>query len=219
MGLEGSNPRAQSCQHLQTFLGVKCWKLFLVPNFVRRAPPAQTIIFRAARPQNESAPKSSYHPFHFFANPTSYRSFWSPSGLKCPGECARECPRKRGCPRECPMGSLRGPSGPGHQKKCPETVPRVSERCPGHSGDTLGTLFGDSGARGPKGPGETLCDTPSDTPVFRTLSGTLPGTLRARRVPETPVAGRGVRNHWDSLNRGSQMGAQGHSLQFAHNRP
>ena len=38
---------------------------------------------------------------------------------------------------------------------------------PRHSGDTLGTLFGHSGAWGPKGPGEALSDTPSDTSRFR----------------------------------------------------
>ena len=49
------------------------------------------------------------------------------------------------------------------------------KRCPGHCGDTLGTLFGHSGARGPKGPRDTQRDTP--------------GTLQARRARETPVAG------------------------------
>ena len=83
--------------------------------------------------------------------------------------------------RECPSGCL------WHSrvsKKCPESVPRVSKRCPGHFGDTLGTLFGHSGARGPKGTG----DTPRDTP----------GTLRARRARETPVAGWGGCNRWIS---------------------
>ena len=56
---------------------------------------------------------------------------------------------------------------PGCFQFCPESVPGVSKRCPGHSGDTLGTLFGHSGARGPKGPGDTPSDTPSDTPHFR----------------------------------------------------
>ena len=45
-----------------------------------------------------------------------------------------------------------GPLAPECPKKCPESVPGVSESCPGHSGDTLGTLFGHSGAQGPKGP-------------------------------------------------------------------
>ena len=83
---------------------------------------------------------------------TCYRSLSGPSGPKCPREC-------------------------GVSKKSPESVPGVSKRCPGHSGDTLGTLFGHSGAWGPKSPR----DTPKDTP----------GTLRARKARETPVAGRG----------------------------
>ena len=52
-------------------------------------------------------------------------------------------------------GALCGP-GSGVPKKCPKSVPGVSKRCSGHSGDTLGTLFGHSGAR----------DTPArETPV------------------------------------------------------
>ena len=84
--------------------------------------------------------------------------------------------------QECPSGCLWGPSGPGLwsvqkvSRECPWSV----KRCPGHSGDTLGALFRHSGARGPKGPR----DTPRDTP----------GTLRARRARETPVAGRGGYN-------------------------
>ena len=56
--------------------------------------------------------------------------------------------------RECPSGCLQGPSGPGSgvSKKCPESLPGVSKRYPRHSGDTLGTLFGHSGAPGPEGP-------------------------------------------------------------------
>ena len=67
----------------------------------------------------------------------------------------------------------------------------LQESLAGHSGDTLGTLLGLSGARGPKGPGDTPSDTPSDTPPF---SGDTQGTLRARRARETPVAGRRDRN-------------------------
>ena len=72
--------------------------------------------------------------------------------------------------RECPSGCLRGPLGPGLrsvQKVFRECPPGVSKRCP----DTPG----------PKGPK----NTPRDTP----------GTLRARRARETPVAGRGDRKH------------------------
>ena len=85
------------------------------------------------------------------------------------------------CPGSVPRGvsgALQTP-GSGVSKKYPESVPGVSKRCPGHSGDTLGTLFGHCGGRGPKGPR----DTPRDTP----------GTLRARRARETPVAGREAR--------------------------
>ena len=65
----------------------------------------------------------------------------------------RVSPKTGGCPRECPTGvsgSLRAPRS-GVSKKCPESVPGVWNRCPGHSGDALGTLFGHSGARGAKG--------------------------------------------------------------------
>ena len=79
-------------------------------------------------------------------------------------------------------------------KKCPESVPKVSKRCPGNSGDTLGTRFGYSRARTQRAP-ETLCGTLPWTPRFSgTLSGTLPETLWARTARETPVAGWGVRN-------------------------
>ena len=73
-------------------------------------------------------------------------------------------------------GSLQAPECP---KSVSQECPGVLERCPGHSGDTLRTLFGHSGPRGPKG--LKFRDTPRDTP----------GTLRAGRARETPVAGRG----------------------------
>ena len=78
------------------------------------------------------------------ANPPGcYRSLSGPPGPKCPGSVPRGVsgPFGRRAP-ECP-------------KKCPESVPRVSKRCLGHFGDTLGTLCGHSGARGPKGPRDT----------------------------------------------------------------
>ena len=78
--------------------------------------------------------------------------------------------------RECPLGVSLGPFGR-RALECPKSVPRASPECPGHLFDTLGTLFGHSGARRPKGP----IDTPSDTA----------GTLRARSARQTPVAGRG----------------------------
>ena len=95
----------------------------------------------------------------------------------------------RGCPRECPTGSLRGPSGPGPQsiQKVSRECPRSVKKCPGHSRDTLGTLFGHSRARGPRAletPRQTLPRTPPVTPG--TLSGTLSGTLRGHFGPEGP---------------------------------
>ena len=103
--------------------------------------------------------------------PACYRSISGPKGPECPGSVPRGV-----------SGALRAP-GSGVSKKCPESVLGVSKRCPGHSGDTLGTLFGHSGAQGAKGPR----DTPRDTP----------GTLRAWRAWETPVAGRGGCNTKD----------------------
>ena len=47
----------------------------------------------------------------------------------------------QGSVRRGVSGALRAP-GSGVSKKCPESVPGVSKRCPGHSGETLGTLFG-----------------------------------------------------------------------------
>ena len=87
-------------------------------------------------------------------------------------------------------GTLWAP-GSGVSRKCPESVPGVSKRCPEHSGDTLGTPFGHSGARGRKGPGDTPSDTLSDTPVSGTPSGTLSGHFGPEGPGETPVAGRG----------------------------
>ena len=124
--------------------------------------------------------------------PTSYKGSLGPFGPECPGEC----PRKQGCLTECPTECLCGPkgsvsgalraTGSGVSKKCPESVPRVSGTPFSHSGDTLGTLFGHTGTRGSKGPG--------DTPLraTETLRGTLRQTPTPRdtRARETPVAGR-----------------------------
>ena len=71
----------------------------------------------------------------------------------------------------------------------------MSKRCPGHSGDTLGTLFGHSGARGLKGRGDTPADTPPDTPIFGGTPSDTPGDTRARRARETPVGGRRCLNY------------------------
>ena len=98
--------------------------------------------------------------------------------------------KKGGCPRECPRRCLRGPSGP-RAPECSKGVPRGSPECQkgvwGRSRDTFWTLR----SPGPEGPRRH----PVGHPRFSgTLSGTPPGTLRARRARETPVAGRGVCN-------------------------
>ena len=80
---------------------------------------------------------------------------------------ARSVPRvsprvspKRGCPRECPKGCPRAllisPGLRSVQKVSQECPRSVKLRCPGHSGDTLGTLFGHS----PKRPGTPLLTLP-----------------------------------------------------------
>ena len=86
-------------------------------------------------------------------------------------------------------GALRAP-GSGVSKKCPESVPGVSGT-PFWPFLTLSGHFLDTpepGARrAPETPRRTLPRTP---PVFGDTLGDTPGTLRARRARETPVAGR-----------------------------
>ena len=64
-------------------------------------------------------------------------------------------------------------------RECPRSVKKVS----GHSGDTLGILFGHSGARCQKGPRDTPSDTPSDIPHFR---GHFVGHTPGHFGPEGP---------------------------------
>ena len=62
-------------------------------------------------------------------------------------------------------GVFQAPFGP-RAPECPKSVPRVSPECLDTfltPGDTLGTLFGHFGVRGPKGPG-TSCGTLRRTP-------------------------------------------------------
>ena len=100
--------------------------------------------------------------FLFLQPPSAcYRSLSGPSGPKSPESVPRGV-----------SGALWAP-GSG----VPKSVPRMSPECQKGVRHTLGTLLGHSGARGPKGPRDTLRDTPR--------------TLRARRARETPVAGRG----------------------------
>ena len=66
--------------------------------------------------------------------------------------------------------------------------------------NTPGTLFGHSGARGPKGLAGTLWTLSRTPPFSGTLSKTLAGTLWVRSARETPVAGRGVPNFFVCLD-------------------
>ena len=88
--------------------------------------------------------------------PTSQKSLSGPSGVS-----DRVSPK---------MGVSEGVSH-GVSKRCPDSVPGVS----GHLFDTVGTPFWHSGARGPKGPGDTPWDTPLDTPSFGDTLSDSPG--------------------------------------------
>ena len=132
-----------------------------------------------------------FHCPKFAIPPACYRSLSGPSGPKCPRSVPESVPENGGCPRECPPGGARGPSGPGLRsvqkvsRECPRSVKKVSRTLR----DTLGTLFGHSGRR-------TFPRTP---PIFGDTLGDTPGTLRARRARETPVAGRRDRNPKSAL--------------------
>ena len=68
--------------------------------------------------------------------PTSYRGL-SGHRARVSWECPRECPRKRGVPDGVSPRGVSGAFralGSGVSKKCPESVPRVPNRCPEHSG-------------------------------------------------------------------------------------
>ena len=81
--------------------------------------------------------------------------------------------------------SLSGPSGPKCPRSVPESVRDTFLTLWGHSRDTFWTL-----RSGPRG--HPVGHSLGHPPFSGTLSGTLraPGTLRARRARETPVAGR-----------------------------
>ena len=108
------------------------------------------------------------------------------------GSVSESVPENGGVRGNVPRGvsGLFGPRAPEY----PKSVPRVCPECLEHLFDTLGTLFGHSGARGPKVPETPRGTFPRTPPFSGTLSETLPRTLRARKARETPVAGRGVRN-------------------------
>ena len=85
-----------------------------------------------------------------------------------------------------------------------ESVQKVSREClrsvkkvSGHSGDTLGTPFGHSGARGLKGPRDIPPDTLSDTPIFGDTLSNAP-----RDTPEASCRGLGVNR---SLEKSSDV--------------
>ena len=126
--------------------------------------------------------------YHFANAPACCRSLSGPSRPKCPRSVPRVSPKTwgvRGSVRRGVSGPF-GPMGSGVSKKCPESVPGVSKRCPGHCGDSLGTLFVHSGARGPKGPGDTPPDTLSDTPSFRGHSRGHSGDTSGPKGPKGP---------------------------------
>ena len=75
-------------------------------------------------------------------------------------------------------------SGP----KCSGECPRVSLK----TRVSEGVFHGVSLEPGPQGPRRPVRHSLGHPPFSRTLLGTLPGTIRARRAQETPVAGRGV---------------------------
>ena len=108
--------------------------------------------------------------------PACYRSPSGPS--KSPPECPRECPRK--------WGVSEGVSD-GVSKKCPQSVKKVSRTLWGHSRDSFLDTPEPGALRAPGTPRRTLPRTP---PIFGDTLGDTPGTLRARRARETPVAGR-----------------------------
>ena len=75
----------------------------------------------------------------------------------------------------------------------------MSRTLRGHPRDTFWTLR----SPGPEGPRETPRRTlPRTPPVFGDTLGDTPGTLRARRAREAPVAGRGGRKVWVSVTFG-----------------
>ena len=138
-------------------------------------------------------------------SPTPYRRLRALRARSVPGSVRESVPENRGVresvsgrvsPGECLRGSVSGGVSPGGVSpgEClrgpfgPQCVQKVFRECVWsvrtpfwHSGDTLGTLFGHSGARRARRAPETLPRTLSRTPRFSgTLARTLSGTLRAR---------------------------------------
>ena len=77
-----------------------------------------------------------------------------PFGPEVSPECPRECPRKWGVSEGVSDGVSSGPLGPRApecpSKKCPQSVPGVSKRCPDTPGTHSGTLQGHFGPEGPE---------------------------------------------------------------------
>ena len=103
---------------------------------------------------------------------------WENASCKPPTVSKRTSPKWYLCPTGCPTGRLLGPSNPGLRsvQKCPDNVPGVSKKCPGHSTDTFWTLRGRSLPKGPAW----------DTPLNTLFSGTLSETLLVTLGPEGP---------------------------------
>ena len=141
--------------------------------------------------------------------PACYRSLSGPSGPKCPGSVPGVS-----------LGVSLGPFGP-RAPECPKSVPRVkkvSRTLWEQSRDTSGTLFGHSGARGPKGPRDTPRDTPG--PGGPRDSCSRPGRLQPTPIdyqklatlPDPKEAQNKQREIWNSgLSGGSSSSGGFHS--------
>ena len=122
------------------------------PEIPKKSPKRS---FRASPPRVSKKCRKRHRTLILTCNPPAcYKSLSGPLGPKCPGSV---------------LGVSLGPFGP-RAPECPKSVPRVSRECQkgvrtlrGHSRDTVGTLFGYSGARGQKGPRDTGPQGPRDS--------------------------------------------------------
>ena len=130
------------------------------------------------------------------ANPPGplLESLW-PFGPEVSPECPEQCPLKRGggVSESVRRGVSRTLWAPG--SRVSKSVPRVSKRCLGYFGDTLGTLLGHSRARGPEGP-----ETPSlqPPPRFRGHSSGHSGDTSAPKGPRDSCSRPGASQGWGS---------------------
>ena len=96
-------------------------------------------------------------------------------------------------------GGSPGPFGP-RAPECPKSVPTISRTLCSHSGDTLGTLFGHSGARGPKDPWTPLRTLPRTPPFSGTPSGAHSGHLNSGpKGPRDSCSRSGGLQHYRQL--------------------